>query len=53
MVFGDYFNDVTLLQNAFHSYAMENAHPDVKKHARFNTLSNNNDGVIEVIKKIL
>lgn len=53
MVFGDYFNDVTLLQNAFHSYAMENAHPDVKKHARFNAQSNNNNGVIQAINKIL
>ena len=53
MVFGDYFNDVTLLENAFHSYAMENAHPDVKKHARFTAPSNNNNGVIQVIKQIL
>ena len=53
MVFGDYFNDVTLLQNAFHSYAMENAHPDVKKHARFHAQSNNNNGVIQAIKQIL
>ncbi|MGB5445456.1 MAG: Cof-type HAD-IIB family hydrolase [Psychromonas sp.] len=53
MVFGDYFNDVTLLQNAFHSYAMENAHPEVKKHARFHAPSNNNDGVIQIIRQIL
>lgn len=53
MVFGDYFNDVTLLQNAFHSYAMENAHPDIKKYARFSAQSNNNNGVIQVIKQIL
>ena len=53
MVFGDYFNDVTLLQSAFYSYAMENAHPDVKKYARFNAQSNNKEGVIQVIKKVL
>ena len=53
MVFGDYFNDVTLLQNAFHSYAMENAHPEVKKYARFHAPSNNNDGVMQIIKQIL
>lgn len=53
MVFGDYFNDVTLLQNAFHSYAMENAHPEVKKHARFLALSNNNNGVTNAINQIL
>lgn len=53
MVFGDYFNDITLLQNAFHSYAMENAHPEVKKHARFHALSNNNSGVTHAINQIL
>lgn len=53
MVFGDYFNDVTLLQNAFYSYAMENAHLDVKKYARFTAQSNNSSGVMQVIKEIL
>jgi Cof subfamily protein (haloacid dehalogenase superfamily) len=53
MVFGDYFNDVTLLQNAYHSYAMENAHPEVKKYARFSAQSNNDNGVIQIIKQIL
>ena len=53
MVFGDYFNDITLLENAFHSYAMENAHPEVKKHARFSARSNNDNGVIQAIKQIL
>ncbi|HEY5715170.1 MAG TPA: Cof-type HAD-IIB family hydrolase [Psychromonas sp.] len=53
MVFGDYFNDVTLLQNAFHSYAMENAHPEVKKHARFHAPSNDDEGVMQIIKQLL
>lgn len=53
MVFGDYFNDVEMLQKAYHSYAMENAHPEVKKFARFTAGSNDNDGVIKVIQKML
>ncbi len=53
MVFGDYFNDVTLLQSALHSYAMENAHPEVKKHARFRAASNNDNGVLQAIEAIL
>jgi hydroxymethylpyrimidine pyrophosphatase-like HAD family hydrolase len=44
---------VTLLQNAYHSYAMENAHPEVKKYARFSAQSNNDNGVIQIIKQIL
>ena len=53
MAFGDYFNDVTLLQSALHSYAMENAHPEVKKHARFRAASNNDNGVLQAIEAIL
>jgi Cof subfamily protein (haloacid dehalogenase superfamily) len=53
MVFGDYFNDVTLLENAFHSYAMENAHPGIKKYARFTTASNNDHGVTRAIKQVV
>ena len=51
MAFGDYFNDVELLEEAKHSYAMENAHEDFKKHANFIAASNNENGVLEVIKR--
>ena len=33
--FGDNFNDIEMLNDAKYSYAMENAHQDVKKHAKF------------------
>ncbi|MDP4146717.1 MAG: Cof-type HAD-IIB family hydrolase [Bacillota bacterium] len=49
MVFGDYFNDIHMLQSAYHSYAMENAPDGVKKHARFIAKSNAENGVLEVI----
>jgi Cof subfamily protein (haloacid dehalogenase superfamily) len=53
MVFGDYFNDVEMLQKAYHSYAMENAHPEVKKFARFIAGSNEDAAVIKVIQEML
>ena len=53
MVFGDYFNDLEMLQKAHFSYAMENAHPDVKKCARFLTGSNDNEGVVNVLKELI
>ena len=30
MVFGDYLNDLEMMESAYHSYAMENAHEDLK-----------------------
>ncbi len=53
MVFGDYLNDLEMLQNAYYSYAMENAHPQLKKIARFRAKSNDESGVIEKIKEII
>jgi Cof subfamily protein (haloacid dehalogenase superfamily) len=53
MVFGDYFNDVEMLQSAYHSYAMENAPEGVKRHARFTARSNKDKGVLQVIKKLI
>lgn len=52
-VFGDYLNDLEMLQCAYFSYAMKNAHPEVKKVARFETESNHNLGVEKVIAKII
>ncbi|MET0463177.1 MAG: Cof-type HAD-IIB family hydrolase [Chitinophagaceae bacterium] len=45
MAFGDYLNDVEMMQQAYYSYAMSNAHPAVKKAARFEALSNEENGV--------
>lgn len=51
MVFGDYFNDVEMLKEAYYSYAMENAPDGVKKHANFIASSNTEKGVIKAIKE--
>ena len=53
MVFGDYFNDVEMLQKGHYSYAMANAHPDIKKIARFQAKSNDENGVVEVLSEVL
>ncbi|MCW3093600.1 MAG: family hydrolase [Ferruginibacter sp.] len=53
MVFGDYLNDLEMIQKAGFSYAMENAHPDIKKAARFLTRSNEEDGVTVVLLEML
>lgn len=53
LVFGDYFNDIEMLQSAYHSYAMENAPAEVKKHARFIAESNRNNGVLKTIKELI
>lgn len=52
MVFGDYYNDLTMFKAAHYSYAMENAPEDVKKHANFIAESNNEDGVYNVIASL-
>ena len=53
MAFGDYYNDVEMLKAAYHSYAMENAPVGVKKHANFMAKSNMENGVLEVIKRVV
>jgi len=53
MVFGDFNNDIEMLKLADMSFAMENAHPNVKKTAKFITKSNNNNGVEEVLDQLL
>lgn len=52
MVFGDYNNDIEMLKQGFHSYAMENAAEEVKNIAKFIAKSNNDNGVLEAIKNI-
>ena len=53
MVFGDYLNDLEMLDLAYFSYAMKNAHEDVKKRARFETSSNDDLGIEKIIDLIL
>ncbi len=53
MVFGDYNNDLEMLKLAHFSYAMQNAIPNVKEIARFETKSNNDYGVELVLEQLL
>lgn len=53
LAFGDFMNDIEMLQLAKYSYAMENAHPEVKEVAVFSAPSNNDDGVLQIIKQYL
>ena len=53
MVFGDYNNDVEMLALTENSFAMKNAHPNVKNIARFSTSSNNDFGVERILEKLL
>lgn len=51
MAFGDYLNDCELLEAVGESYAMENAHPQLKAMAKYIAPSNDDNGVIRVIKE--
>lgn len=54
MVFGDYLNDLQLMQAGKYSYAMKNAQPEIIEAANFVTeFDNNADGVVKTIKKYL
>jgi hydroxymethylpyrimidine pyrophosphatase-like HAD family hydrolase len=53
MVFGDYFNDLEMMEQAHFSYAMANAHPEIIKKAQYKTLSNSEFGVETVLKELL
>lgn len=53
MAFGDYDNDITMLQCAAYSYAMENAPGRVKLHARYTAPSNTRNGVVRVLCETL
>ncbi len=51
MAFGDFYNDVELLQQASMSYVMENANDDMKQYGKFVAPSNNEFGVMQVIHR--
>ena len=50
MAFGDYLNDYTLLQECEESYAMSNGHPDLKAIAKYIAPSNDEDGVMRILR---
>ncbi|MEG0364931.1 MAG: HAD-IIB family hydrolase, partial [Erysipelotrichales bacterium] len=53
MAFGDGENDIEMLSFAKHSYAMANALPSVKAVSSHITLSNDDDGVYEILKNFI
>ncbi|MER5294317.1 Cof-type HAD-IIB family hydrolase [Streptomyces pharetrae] len=53
MVFGDYLNDLQMMDTAEWSFAMANAHPEVIRRARHLAPSNNDDGVLRTIRRVL
>ncbi|MBW2962006.1 HAD family hydrolase [Mesonia aestuariivivens] len=53
MVFGDYNNDLEMLELADFSFAMANAHPNVKAIAKFTTKSNDEFGVETILEKVI
>lgn len=50
MAFGDQLNDIEMLQQAYYSFAVGNARDEVKAVARFQTDTNENDGVLKILK---
>ncbi|MEU5595842.1 Cof-type HAD-IIB family hydrolase [Streptomyces sp. NPDC020298] len=53
MVFGDYLNDLEMLDAADWSFAMAGAHPEVVRRARHLAPSNNDNGVLHTIARVL
>ncbi|MFE9448164.1 Cof-type HAD-IIB family hydrolase [Streptomyces sp. NPDC006739] len=53
MVFGDYLNDLEMLDAAEWSFAMAGAHPEVVRRARHLAPSNNDNGVLRTIGRVL
>lgn len=53
MVFGDFLNDLEMMDEAAYSFAMANAHPLLKQRARFLAPGNGDNGVVRTIKSVL
>lgn len=53
MVFGDYLNDLEMLDTADWSFAMANAHPDILRRARHTAPAHTDEGVLRTIKDVL
>ncbi|WP_195267030.1 HAD family hydrolase [Eubacterium sp. 1001713B170207_170306_E7] len=50
MLFGDYLNDYEMMKTGKYSYAMENAHPQLKEICNYTAKSNDENGVVEAIR---
>lgn len=53
VAFGDYLNDKTMLEACTESYCMENGHPDLKAICKYIAPSNDDNGVMKVLRKIV
>lgn len=53
VVFGDYLNDLGMLAAADYSFAMGNAHPELKAAARYIAPSNAEHGVLTVLDRLI
>ncbi len=53
MAFGDYNNDIEMLEQAGYSFAMGNASSKIKKIAKFETDTNDNCGIAKAINKYI
>ena len=53
VVFGDYLNDLEMMDDAQWSFAMANGHPDVKERASYLAPSNAERGVVHVLTRLL
>ena len=51
MVFGDFDNDIKMLNQAHYSFVMANAHPDIFKYANYHAKRNDQNGVLDAIKQ--
>lgn len=51
MAFGDFYNDVELLNASAYSFIMENAEPGMAAYGRYRAPSNNDCGVIQAIRR--
>ncbi|MGW5514953.1 Cof-type HAD-IIB family hydrolase [Nocardia africana] len=51
-VFGDYLNDLEMLDAARWSFAMANAHPEVRARARYLAPANDEDGAVTVLSRM-
>ena len=53
LIFGDYMNDYEMMSCAKYSYAMANGHPKLIEAANFTAPSNDENGVVRIIKEYL
>lgn len=51
MAFGDYLNDAGMMRTCRYSFAMANAHPDLKNLCAYRTESNDENGVLNAIHR--